>query len=86
MTLFRVWAPEAHGVDALLGAERLQMTAGRDGWWSVAAEASAGDTYTFSVDGGEPLPDPRSQWQPEGVFGPSALVDHGAPALLGGDL
>ena len=76
MTLFRVWSPEAHGIDLLLGAERLKMTSGRDGWWSVSAEANAGATYTFSVDGSEPLPDPRSPWQPEGAFGPSALVDH----------
>jgi len=78
MTLFRVWSPEAHGIDLLLGADRLKMTAGRDGWWSVEAQAGAGATYTFSVDGSEPLPDPRSPSQPEGVFGPSALVDQSA--------
>jgi maltooligosyltrehalose trehalohydrolase len=78
MRLFRVWAPDAHAVDLLLGGERLRMESQRTGWWKVAAEAEAGDTYAFSVDGSEPLPDPRSPWQPEGVFGPSALVDHAA--------
>jgi maltooligosyltrehalose trehalohydrolase len=78
MRLFRVWAPDAHAVDLLLGGERLRMESQRTGWWKVAAEAGAGDTYAFSVDGSEPLPDPRSPWQPEGVFGPSALVDHAA--------
>ena len=29
----------------------------------------------FSVDGGPPLPDPRSPWQPDGVDGPSRIVD-----------
>ncbi|MDQ4068615.1 MAG: malto-oligosyltrehalose trehalohydrolase, partial [Actinomycetota bacterium] len=29
-------------------------------------------------DGGDPRPDPRSPWQPEGVHGPSRLVDHSA--------
>ncbi|HZC05102.1 MAG TPA: malto-oligosyltrehalose trehalohydrolase [Ktedonobacterales bacterium] len=78
MTLFRVWSPDAHGVDVLVGDKRLRMTMEANDWWSVEAEAGAGDTYTFSVDGSEPLPDPRSPWQPGGVFGPSCLVDHGA--------
>ncbi len=78
MVLFRVWAPSAHGVDLLLGGQRLPLTAERGDWWSVEAEAHPGDTYSYSVDGSEPLPDPRSPWQPEGVFGPSALVDHSA--------
>jgi maltooligosyltrehalose synthase len=37
--------------------------------------AQAGDRYRYSVDGGQPLPDPRSRWQPDGVHGSSALVD-----------
>ena len=32
--------------------------------------------YAFVVDGGDPLPDPRSAWQPFGVHGPSRTVDH----------
>ena len=34
--------------------------------------------YAFSVDGGEPRPDPRSAWQPHGVHGPSRTFDTGA--------
>lgn len=78
MTLFRVWSPNAHGIDLLLGDRRLRMTMDTDEWWSIVADAHAGDTYAFSVDGSEPLPDPRSPWQPEGVFGPSCVVDHSA--------
>jgi maltooligosyltrehalose trehalohydrolase len=71
----RVWAPLAQRVDLLLGGQRLPMEASGVGWWSARAQASPGDDYAFSLDGGEPLPDPRSPWQPEGVFGPSRLVD-----------
>ncbi|HEX8997033.1 MAG TPA: malto-oligosyltrehalose trehalohydrolase [Ktedonobacterales bacterium] len=78
MSPFRVWAPAAHGVDLLLGDQRVKMTAERDGWWTVEVEASAGATYAYSVDGSEPLPDPRSPWQPDGVFGRSRRVDHSA--------
>jgi maltooligosyltrehalose trehalohydrolase len=34
--------------------------------------------YMFSVDGGEPRPDPRSNHQPHGIHGPSRVVDHSA--------
>ena len=32
----------------------------------------------FSLDGGPPRADPRSPWQPDGVHGSSAVVDHDA--------
>lgn len=64
----------------MLGDERrLAMAQGERGWWSVEAQgAGPGTRYRFSVDGGPPRPDPRSPWQPDGVDGPSAVVDHSA--------
>jgi maltooligosyltrehalose trehalohydrolase len=52
------------------------MTSEHRGWWSARVETQPGATYGFSLDGGEVLPDPRSPWQPDGVHGPSRLVDH----------
>src|SRR5581483_114480 len=83
MTTFSVWAPSAtQRVDLVLPGERrrLEMAPdGRAGWWSVAVpEAGPAADYQFSLDGGPALPDPRSEFQPEGVHGPSRLVDHGA--------
>ncbi len=49
-----------------------------DGWWSLDRDLEPGTDYAFSLDGGEPLPDPRSPWQPRGIAGPSRTVDHGA--------
>ena len=43
-------------------------------------EAGAEADYAFRVDGGEPLPDPRSAWQPHGVHGPSRTFDPAAHA------
>ena len=44
------------------------------GWWSVPAEAAGdldvpadGTRYAFAVDGGDPVPDPRSLRLPDGV-------------------
>jgi maltooligosyltrehalose trehalohydrolase len=52
------------------------MAAGAGGWWRLHAEAGDGDRYAYSLDGSEPLPDPRSASQPDGVASPSALVEH----------
>ncbi|MBV8438440.1 MAG: malto-oligosyltrehalose trehalohydrolase, partial [Silvibacterium sp.] len=76
---FTVWAPNA-GKLAVKIADAAHSLAGPDayGWWRVSvAEAGPGTDYAFLVDGDStPYPDPRSPWQPEGVHGPSRLVDH----------
>jgi maltooligosyltrehalose trehalohydrolase len=41
------------------------------------AEAKPGDRYRYQVDGSGPFPDPASRFQPEGVHGPSLVVDPG---------
>jgi maltooligosyltrehalose trehalohydrolase len=47
-----------------------------DGGWFVLDDGlAAGTDYRFRLDGGEPLPDPRSRWQPHGVHGPSRVHD-----------
>ena len=76
MTL-RVWAPRATKVELKLGERRIAMSRFRDGWWTVEVpEAAAGSDYAFVLDDAQPLPDPRSAWQPHGVHGPSRLLDH----------
>jgi maltooligosyltrehalose trehalohydrolase len=73
-TTFRAWAPNAKRVSVRLqaGGEPLEETG--DGVWEVSREAGAGDDYRFMVDG-EAWPDPHSRWQPEGVRGPSRVLD-----------
>src|SRR4051812_5939449 len=51
--------------------------ASRPGWWQlITPDATHGSDYSFCIDGGDPRPDPRSAWQPEGVHGPSRVYDH----------
>lgn len=77
MTSFRVWAPFAKSVQLALPGRRVSMDPGEGGWWrSEVAEAPAGTDYGFILDGGDPLPDPRSPWQPHGVHGLSRTVNH----------
>ncbi|HKE01016.1 MAG TPA: malto-oligosyltrehalose trehalohydrolase [Planctomycetota bacterium] len=72
---FRVWAPEAGSVELEVGDARRPMAKEPTGWWAGDADAIE---YAFSVNGGAPLPDPRSPWQPSGVDGRSRRVDHAA--------
>jgi maltooligosyltrehalose trehalohydrolase len=72
-----VWAPHATRVEVVLGnGTRVALTAeGDDGWFRGGPPLEPGDRYGFSLDGGPPLPDPRSRWQPDGVHGLSAVDD-----------
>ncbi len=73
-----VWAPAARSVRAVVeGRAELQMRDIGDGWWATDAEFPAATDYRFGVDDGEPLPDPRSRWQPFGIHGPSRVLDPG---------
>ncbi|MCA1709617.1 MAG: malto-oligosyltrehalose trehalohydrolase, partial [Actinobacteria bacterium] len=73
MTQLRVWAPHARQVEAVGQRERVPFESTGDGWFSGTISFR---DYRFSLDGGDPRPDPRSRWQPEGVHGPSRVVDH----------
>jgi len=47
------------------------------GWWRAEIPGVRhGTDYAFRLDGGKPLPDPRTRWQPHGIFGPSRVYDH----------
>ena len=74
---FRVWAPAAERIALRLdGRERSLDHAGL-GVREAIVETLPGADYAYVVDGVE-LPDPCSRWQPEGLRGPSRLLDTGA--------
>jgi maltooligosyltrehalose trehalohydrolase len=80
MSGLRVWAPRPEQVEVEIGGTRrsLQPEEGRPGWFRSEDEAPPpGTRYHFVLDG-DPLPDPRSAFQPDGVHGPSEVVDHDA--------
>jgi maltooligosyltrehalose trehalohydrolase len=72
---FTVWAPAARTVDLDIHGRRLPMRAGPGDTFRATASAGAGDRYAFRLDGGPARPDPMSRSQPEGIRGPSAVVD-----------
>lgn len=77
---FRVWAPAAGRVDVVIygpDAERLHPLAPEgDGHFSAVVEGTGpGTRYKYRLDDGETYPDPASRAQPDGVHGPSAVID-----------
>jgi maltooligosyltrehalose trehalohydrolase len=80
-TRFRVWAPAARSVEVVLYAgdapeRRATMAPEADGYFARFLEGvGAGARYMYSLDGGEPRPDPATRLQPLGVHGPSEVVD-----------
>jgi maltooligosyltrehalose trehalohydrolase len=72
---FCVWAPNATAVAVRLetGDHALERTG--PGTWFAEVPAAAGDDYRYVLDGRDAWPDPCSRFQPEGVRGPSRIVD-----------
>ena len=75
---FRVWAPNAHSILLHLNQTQLPMQRENGGDYVGAAHARPGDRYLYSVDGQKPVPDPVSRLLPEGVHGPTEIVDPNA--------
>jgi maltooligosyltrehalose trehalohydrolase len=70
-----VWAPRAKTVDLLLEDARLPMASAEGGHWHATVEAGPGSAYAFSLDGGDPRPDPRGLRLPDGPHGWSQIFD-----------
>lgn len=77
-TVFRVWAPLARSVAVQFegDAERVELCPLSCGYFEgvVPRPLEDGFRYRFCLDGERVLPDPASRWQPDGVFGPSAVL------------
>ena len=87
-TRFEIWAPDAHSVEIIIESGHrapdrrvaLTRTTARPGtttWVGKADGVGHGDRYRVSLDRRVGVPDPASRWQPDGVHGPSCVVDTG---------
>ena len=78
---FRLWAPsarrvmlKAHGVND--GALQADLNDVGDGWFELDVTGlHAGARYVYRIDDEIDVPDPASRWNPQGVRGPSSIVD-----------
>jgi maltooligosyltrehalose trehalohydrolase len=78
MSAIRVWAPNVSSIAVRANGTDTDLEAAGDGWWT-GPDLAPGTDYAFLLDGSdEPVPDPASRWQPEGVHGPSRVYDQAA--------
>jgi maltooligosyltrehalose trehalohydrolase len=81
MHRFEVWAPFARHVSVEAGGVQYAMEGPDDrDWWNCRVEnAGPGTDYGFQLDDDpRPYPDPRSEWQANGVHGLSRVYDQTA--------
>lgn len=78
---FRAWAPAVTTMEVELPESGgLRVALQRDGeYFEGVVQASAGDRYWFWLEGTLRRPDPASRSQPDGVHGPSQVVDPAFP-------
>ncbi|OFS74115.1 malto-oligosyltrehalose trehalohydrolase [Pseudomonas sp. HMSC08G10] len=73
---FALWAPDARSVSLQLEQQpAVELLPEADGWFTGLAPCQAGDRYRYRIDDILQVPDPASRYQPEGVQGPSQVVD-----------
>lgn len=79
---FAVWAPERATVELRLHSPEavlIPLAREQSGYWRLTLEdLQPGTLYTYRLDGSLERPDPASHSQPQGVHGPSHVVDHHA--------
>jgi maltooligosyltrehalose trehalohydrolase len=75
---FRVWAPNASSVATRLRGGLHELEPVGEGVFAGELAAAPGDDYTYVLEGRDEWPDPCSRHQPEGIRGPSRIVDPGA--------
>ncbi|MBV8218615.1 MAG: hypothetical protein JO325_09125, partial [Solirubrobacterales bacterium] len=71
---FRVWAPRAQSISLRLNGHEISLDDAGYGVYETTTPARPGDDYVFVLDGRE-LPDPCSRWQPDGIRGPSRVLE-----------
>jgi maltooligosyltrehalose trehalohydrolase len=76
---YGVWAPEPERVRLVVDGTEYALTRGDDDWWRTDEVLPVvGARYGFRIGDDDAVrPDPRSRFQPEGVHGPSEVVDPG---------
>lgn len=77
---FAVWASAADRVEVMIGegdaGQLIALQRGADGLHvGEVPGLTAGTRYRYRLDEGHAYPDPASRFQPEGVHGPSEVVD-----------
>src|SRR5713101_2820643 len=76
-TSFRVWAPRTSSLEVkIVDGPTARLRADGEGYYAATLEGvRPGARYVYRFPDGSERPDPASLLQPEGVHGPSEVVD-----------
>src|ERR1044071_3671828 len=78
--IFSVWAPLKTSMMLHLvhsSDRKLEMKKDESGYFTLEVnDVPPGSRYFFMPDGEKDYPDPASHFQPEGVHGPSEVINH----------
>lgn len=79
VTHFAVWSPTAKKIELQLllpNRNTVQLKSQDYGYWNIALEdIPPGTNYYYIINGKKTRPDPASRYQPDGVHGPSQVID-----------
>jgi maltooligosyltrehalose trehalohydrolase len=82
-SFFCVWAPKVSTLELHIIAPTERIIAPRklgDGYFAAQVDAAPpGTLYFYRLNGETERPDPASKSQPQGVHGPSQVIDHSFP-------
>lgn len=78
---FIVWAPFRKKLSVIINHNgslmKFSMERDDEGYWTASVRnLNAGDEYLYLLDDEVARPDPASGYQPHGVHGPSAIINH----------
>jgi maltooligosyltrehalose trehalohydrolase len=77
-TRFQVWAPDARSIEVAQenSSTFFDLKRIEDGFWGgLLPGFPPAALYRYRIDGDRILPDPATRFQPEGVHGPSQVID-----------
>ncbi len=74
---FIVWSPFSKSIELYLSEDKkIPMKKDSEGYWKVSVKDIKPGTNYFYLLNGSKRGDPASNFQPEGITGPSQIVDH----------
>ncbi|MBC3410252.1 malto-oligosyltrehalose trehalohydrolase [Pseudomonas sp. SWRI51] len=76
---FALWAPDARSVSVVIQDKpAVELLPDGEGWFTGIAPCQAGNLYHYLINGELQVADPASRYQPQGVHGPSQVINPNA--------
>ena len=71
----KVWAPNARNVSVVSDLKTVEMKREEHEFFATEIRMPSDPRYLYRIDNSIELPDPASRFQPDGIRGPSQIID-----------